>query len=237
LSELEALSPERHYRFPKADSYTGMMAGDGNDFEAVLFDFDGVLIDSEPVHFDCWREVLRPFGLELDWQTYVEKAIGVADRAMLEMYANLCTPPVNPEDLWLQYPAKKALFRERILGAEAVPEGMLDFINSINCHRLAVVTSSSRSEVGPILEHYGLMPLFPVAVFSEDVRNHKPSPEPYLLAAQRLGVSRALVVEDSDAGEQSGLAAGFQVLRVRSAAEVPEVVGRALRCPGGGRGA
>jgi beta-phosphoglucomutase len=204
------------------------MLSHGSGFEAVLFDFDGVLIDSEPVHFDCWSEVLRPFGLELDWQTYTEKAIGVADRAMLEMYANLCTPPADPEELWLQYPAKKALFRERILGAEAVPAGMCEFIKSLNNHQLAVVTSSSRSEVGPILEHYGLLPMFQAAVFSEDVRHHKPSPEPYLLAARRLGVKRALVVEDSDAGEQSGLAAGFEVVRVKSAAEVPEAVRRAL---------
>jgi beta-phosphoglucomutase len=204
------------------------MVSHGSGFEAVLFDFDGVLIDSEPVHFDCWREVLRPFGLELDWETYAEKAIGVADRAMLEMYANLCRPPADPEELWLQYPAKKALFRDRILGTEAVPAGMLEFIKSLNSHRLAVVTSSSRSEVGPILEHYGLLPMFQAAVFSEDVRHHKPSPEPYLLAARRLGVDRALVVEDSDAGEQSGLAAGFEVVRVKSAAEVPEAVRRAL---------
>ncbi len=52
-------------------------------YEAILFDFDGVLVDSEPVHFVCWQELLQPFGLTLDWQTYCEQGIGVSDRAML----------------------------------------------------------------------------------------------------------------------------------------------------------
>ncbi len=63
---------------------------------------------------------------------------------------------------------------------------------------------------------------------SEEVERLKPAPDPYLLAARKLGVDRALVVEDSDAGEQSGRAAGFDVVRVRSASEVPSRVRAAL---------
>ena len=56
-------------------------------YEAILFDFDGVLLDSEPLHFACWRQVLLPLGIELDWETYRDHCIGVADRDMVEFLA------------------------------------------------------------------------------------------------------------------------------------------------------
>jgi len=52
-------------------------------YEAILFDFDGVLVDSEPVHCQCWQEILKPYGLTLDWKTYCEHGIGAADRLLL----------------------------------------------------------------------------------------------------------------------------------------------------------
>ena len=55
--------------------------------EAIFFDFDGVLIDSEPVHWDCWRQVLLPFGVTLEWEFYRDHCIGIDDREMLRMMA------------------------------------------------------------------------------------------------------------------------------------------------------
>src|SRR5215831_1110805 len=89
-------------------------------YEAILFDFDGVLVDSEPVHFGCWRQVLEPFGILLDWDTYCGQFIGISDLAMLEELAKLRRPPLDVELLWQQYPHKRALFRERMLSGQAI---------------------------------------------------------------------------------------------------------------------
>lgn len=183
-------------------------------YEAILFDFDGVLVDSEPIHYDCWCEVLSPFGISLDWPTYHSTFIGVSDRTMLNVLAPLARQPVTPEELYALYPDKKALFREKMLAAPPLSSGLAELLPALAGFRLGLVTSSGRSEVHPVLEACGLLPHFEVAVFGDDVREHKPAPEPYRKAASLLGVQRALVVEDSEAGVASGKAAGFEVLRI-----------------------
>jgi beta-phosphoglucomutase len=197
-------------------------------YEAILFDFDGVLVDSEPVHFECWREILKPFGLELDWVTYCEQGIGVSDRDLLALISRQKTPPVNVETLFAEYPRKRDLFRSRMLERQAFSEDVVHLISRLSRHRLGVVTSSGRNEVEPILSAGGILEHFHVAVYGGDVRRLKPAPDPYLLAVERLRVSKALVVEDSDAGEASGRAAGLDVLRIHHQDEMVAAVTRFL---------
>ncbi len=199
-------------------------------FEAILFDFDGVLLDSERVHFACWAEVLKPLGLALDWQTYSRECIGISDREMLEMLARRSNPPQDVASLLARYPAKRDCFRNRMLRQELVTSDTASLIRALRPdYKLAVVSSSARCEVEPILELGGVRCLFDTVVCAEDVERPKPAPEPYLLAARRLGVRTALVVEDSDAGLESGKAAGFDVLRIPEPARTRELVERKLR--------
>jgi len=193
-------------------------------YEAILFDFDGVLVDSEPVHCECWRDVLKPFGIQLDWATYCEQGIGVSDRDLLALLARQVTPPVDVEVLIGEYPRKKELFRSRMLERRMFSADVLDLIAKLSRGRLGVVTSSGRSEVEPILADAGILNNFHVAVYGGDVRRLKPAPDPYLLAVERLGVTRALVVEDSDAGEASAKAAGLEVLRIYEQSEMVDAV-------------
>ena len=187
------------------------------EFEAILFDFDGVLVDSEPVHYDCWREVLRPYGLSLDWDDYVRNCVGVSDKAMIQALCDLFDRSELFGEIWSKYGWKKSLFRERMVRNVPMPSETKALLLSIEGYQLAVVSSSGRLEVEPALESAGVRPVFGTIVTGEDVRQLKPSPEPYRTAASRLKVERALVVEDSDAGVASGVAAGFEVLRVPSA--------------------
>jgi len=92
-----------------------------------------------------------------------------------------------------------------------------------------VVSSSGRREVEPLLVAGGLRPYFATIVAGDDVERHKPAPEPYLTAARRLGVRRALVVEDSEPGEASGRAAGFDVLRIERADRLSEALADYLK--------
>jgi beta-phosphoglucomutase-like phosphatase (HAD superfamily) len=99
-----------------------------------------------------------------------------------------------------------------------------ELVRSLTDYRLGLVTSSGRLEVEPVIERAGIGDCFSTMVFGEDVGNHKPSPEPYLLAASRLDAKRPLVVEDSAAGIASAQAAGFTVIRVPASSAVPELV-------------
>lgn len=188
--------------------------------EAVLFDFDGVLVDSEPVHFDCWNEILCSFGLSLAWDDYESNCIGVSDKAMIRAICRVAARDDLFDAIWLQYPRKKEIFRARMRQAVPMPESVKDLLlGGLDDLPLAVVSSSGRLEVEGALELAGVRSAFRTVVTGEDVRNLKPSPEPYQTAAARLGIRHALVVEDSAAGIASGEAAGFEVLRIRSAGE------------------
>jgi HAD superfamily hydrolase (TIGR01509 family) len=194
-------------------------------YDAVLFDFDGVLVDSEPVHFECWREILDGYGITLDWPTYCEQGIGISDRLMLQFLCNQVDPPLAVERLIAEYPRKKQMFLDRMLGDPRITQEVRDLLEELSSgYKLAVVTSSGRTEVEPLLNAAGLLDFFHTGVYSQDVKRKKPEPDPYLLAVERLNASNALVVEDSDAGEASGRAAGLDVLRIRAAEEmVPRV--------------
>ena len=186
-------------------------------YDAILFDFDGVLVDSEPVHYACWKEVLAPFGVNLPWDVYAASCIGVADREMIRQFAN--NLGVNFDELWAQYPRKKELFRARNEAeVQFLPE-TLEAVREVAGHyTVAVVSSSARVEIEPVLIRAGVRPLFQAMVCGSEVPRLKPAPDPYLRAAELLAAARPLVVEDSDAGEQSGRAAGFDVLRLANAA-------------------
>lgn len=193
-------------------------------YDAILFDFDGVLADTEPLHFRCWREILNPYGIQMDWDTYVRTCIGITDRLMLAQFCDRANPPVELQTLIDEYPRKRELFRTLVSQELPFFVGCGEFLDSLNGYPLAVVSSSGRLEIEPALERAGLLDRFETLVCGGDVRNHKPAPDPYLLAASRLKAQHPLVIEDSDAGVESARAAGFDVLRVKSPAEVPELV-------------
>src|SRR5690242_18892497 len=97
-------------------------------FDAIFFDFDGVLIDSEPVHWECWRDVIRPLGAQLTWEFYRDHCIGIDDRDMLKMIAG---PDRDWQELWAQYPKKKELFRERMMGAPPFPATLAPMLDRL----------------------------------------------------------------------------------------------------------
>jgi beta-phosphoglucomutase len=197
-------------------------------FEAILFDFDGVLVDSEPVHHQCWQEILTPFGIDLKWELYCEHCIGIADRAMLAFLCSLANPPADLDTLYAQYPAKKELFRDRMsaIGVAAEVRQLLDDLRPN--YKLAVVSSSNIREIAAVLDSANLTSMFDTIVHGGDVQRHKPSPEPYLLAMERLQVTRAIAVEDSKAGIASARAAGLPVVEIPAARELSRLLRAAL---------
>lgn len=191
-------------------------------FDAILFDFDGVLADTEPIHYECWLEVLEPFGIQPTWDYYQRECIGISDRLMVERIAT----PALFDLIWPKYAVKQALFRHKLSLKSPFLAETAALISDLSPHyKLAVVSSSQRTEVEPPIVRAGLRDHFQAMVCGREAGNLKPSPDPYLHAAQLLGAKTPLVVEDSAAGEASGRAAGFDVLRVSS----PESVASELR--------
>jgi beta-phosphoglucomutase len=191
-------------------------------YEAILFDFDGVLADTEPVHHASWNEVLEPFSIQFSWADYVKQCVGISDHALVQRFA---VP--DPGGL---VAAKQAALRARMERNPPFTEATLALIPQLaRQYRLAVVSSSYRQEIGGPLERAGLVPYFETLVFGDDVRNLKPSPEPYLLALQRLGNPKAVVVEDSATGIAAGKAAGLPVIRIESPELMPQTVRQFLK--------
>jgi len=193
-------------------------------YDAILFDFDGVLVDSEPLHHECWTEVLGKFGLGLTWDEYAANCIGVSDKHMVQALCDIHGKQDLFDGIWELYPFKKQIFRERVRDRVLMPEDTKALLADLSSMPLAVVSSSGRAEVVPPLEFAGVSGHFLAVVCGDDVKRLKPDPEPYLLGAERLGAKRPLVVEDSDAGCASGRAAGFDVLRVPHANEMARML-------------
>ncbi len=173
--------------------------------DAVLFDMDGTLVNSNACVEKLWREWAAPRGVDIDQLLRV--CHGRRNRDVMRDIA----PHLDVDRESMLFDAREALEREGIfavLGAGAL-------IAALSARSWAVVTSASRELATVRLECAGL-PVPEVMVCAEDVSRGKPDPEGYLLAASRLGVApgRCLVVEDTPPGLQAGIAAGMQVLAV-----------------------
>jgi len=187
-------------------------------FDSILFDFDGVLADTEPIHYQCWLEILAPHGIQPSWDFYQRECIGISDRLMVERIAT----PALFEQIWPRYAEKQALFRHKLtLKSPFHSETVALLAELAPNYKLAVVSSSGRTEIEPPLVSAGLRGHFQAMVCGKEAGELKPAPHPYLRAAHLLDAAKPLVVEDSAAGEASGKAAGFEVLRVASADSVP----------------
>ncbi|HTD44147.1 MAG TPA: HAD family phosphatase [Bryobacteraceae bacterium] len=194
-------------------------------WDAILFDFDGVLADTEPVHWRCWNDILEPFSIQLTWEAFERECIGVSDRALIERLASQRQPPIPFDELWSQYPCKKELFRRRLAEAPPFVAETVALVRELSeFYKLAVVTSSARIEVEPALLHGGIRACFQELVCGKEVENLKPAPDPYLKAAELLGARKPLVIEDSDSGVASARAAGFEVLRISDVQDVARAV-------------
>jgi HAD superfamily hydrolase (TIGR01509 family) len=172
--------------------------------------------------------MLATLGVTLTWEYYRDDCIGIDDREMLRAIGAMAAPPRDWETLWELYPAKRALFQAEMTHPSFEPRLVSLLATLHQTHPLAVVSSSACGEIEPLLVAGGIRHYFGTVVGGDSVRRQKPAPDPYLLAAERLGVTSALVLEDSAAGMASAHAAGFEVLQVRHPSEVADLLGRWL---------
>ncbi len=176
----------------------------------VIFDFDGVLIDSEPLHVRAFQEVLAAYGRTLTEQEYYASYIVYSDREVLERLLP------GGEVLEAALAAKERRYLELMqTGIPTFRDG-LALLSRTDGWRVGLATGSLRPEVERVLRSLGIRERFGAVVTREDCRNGKPDPEPFLLAAWGLGLApgRCVVIEDTPGGVQAAKAAGMVCVAV-----------------------
>jgi HAD superfamily hydrolase (TIGR01509 family) len=179
-------------------------------FEGIIFDCDGVLVDSERIGVYIDQRVLHELGLDFTIDEVVNNFMGKSDKHFVSKVEELTGRPV-PEN-WLQNIERE--YREAFeKDLEAVP-GIKSALEEIQ-HDMCVASSGTHEKMRFTLSKTGLFEIFENRIFSaSQVERGKPHPDLFLFAAEKMGWSpeRCLVVEDSPAGVQAGLAAGMHVV-------------------------
>ena len=182
--------------------------------EAILFDLDGTLVDTMPLHFQAYRDVLAEVGLDLGFEAFMAASGGAARETIPRLLAGRpCSLPV--EEIHRRKMEKAtALFLET--PPTALPCALLLPVLR-RSYPLALVSSGSRRSVGTTLAAMGWNAMFREVICGDDVTRGKPDPEGYLKAARLLGVEArsCLVFEDMDDGVAAATAAGMRVFDVR----------------------
>jgi beta-phosphoglucomutase len=179
---------------------------------AVIFDFDGIIVDSERLHWAAFNKVMVPLGKTISWPDYVQTYIGFDDRDTFRT----ALPTIGNGELSGLIEKKAAAFQDLLEsdGAAALP-GSVELIKHLSGRLpLAICSGALRADILPILGSLGIENAFDIIVTADDTHISKPDPAPYKLAARKLGVTSGLAIEDTPAGIASAKGAGLNVLAV-----------------------
>jgi beta-phosphoglucomutase len=186
--------------------------GGRRHFRACIFDFDGVIVDSEPVHAQAKRLTLEQLGIAFP-PSLLDDFKGRTDVDFFDhVVAEIAPAGTRPEPLL----AEKAERYLELFATVPLMPGFEAFLGDARRHfeRIAIATSATRRDFGLAAERFGLARRVDVIVTGEDTTRHKPDPAPYIEALARLAVEPgdALVIEDSPNGVRSARAAGTYVV-------------------------
>jgi HAD superfamily hydrolase (TIGR01509 family) len=181
-------------------------------FKAYLFDCDGTIVDSMPLHYVAWKKTLSEWNCEFAEELfYAWGGMPVTEIiASLNERQGLAMPVEEVER------RKEGLYFDILSELKAVPE-VLEHIKASHGHLpFAVVSGSTRDSVIASLTALGILDKFDTLVCAGDYTRSKPDPEPFLIAAKRLGVAPedCLVFEDTEMGIQSATAAGMASVKI-----------------------
>jgi len=193
--------------------------------QAVIFDFDGILADTEPIHYRAFRKVLEPLGLEFPWEEYVATYMGFDDRDAFREAFRAKGRNLGDAELSVLILAKSRAFLEAVQSGVTAYPGAVSLVESLHAEGrpLALCSGALRADIDPILAGMGIGRCFEVIVSAEEVRRSKPDPESYALAFRRLSLrhpasltvpGESIAVEDTPAGIRSAKGAGLRVLAV-----------------------
>lgn len=181
--------------------------------KAIIFDMDGLIIDSERVTFECYQEILKGMNLTMDEEFY-KTLLGKPLKGIYQRFYDVYGNDFPIEDVIKDVHALMAKRFE----TEGVPiktglKSLLEYLKENN-YKTIVATSSNRDRVDTILSQAQITDYFDDSICGDEVTKGKPNPEVFLKSCQKLGVNvdEAIVLEDSEAGIQASYDAGIKVI-------------------------
>lgn len=190
---------------------------------AVVFDFDGVLANSEPLHFRAFQEVLATDGLTLTRDAYYRRYLGYDDVAAFRAIAADAGRPLNDRTLALWVARKAERLEELERGVSVLFPGAREAVARMSQHGpVAIASGALRDEIRRVLDREQLTPFFRVVVSAEDTEASKPDPAPYARAVELLRQQdngaldsiECVAVEDSHWGLVSAKRAGLRTIAI-----------------------
>lgn len=182
---------------------------------ALLFDLDGTLLNTDPIHAAVFADLMKPYNLDVDEDFYIAHIHG---RLNVDFFAEFLPDLEDPQAL---SEAKEAEFRRRLPSPYPAMPGAVELVKSAQARgfQLAVVTNAMRLNAEAMLGAIGLRDAFELLVIGEECANGKPHPDPYLEAMKAFGLppDRCIAFEDSPSGMRAAAASGAYSVGVRSA--------------------
>jgi beta-phosphoglucomutase len=202
-------------------------------FRAVIFDFDGVITDSEVLHLRSFNQVLAQYGVEISTKDYYKEYLGLSDLDCFKALVNkkvLQKPAQGIENLAKE---KNQVFEKLAKTEGRIIEGVRDFLQMLNQSNIpmAICSGALLVEIELVLEQARLRSFFEVIVSAEFVKKGKPSPEGFLLTLRKLNHNRqnailpnqCIVIEDSHWGLEAARAAGMHAVAVTNSYDADQL--------------
>ena len=192
-----------------------MPAAPVTSITTVIFDFDGVIADTEGLHLRAFQDVFERRGWQLDERTYFDRYLGYDDVGLVLAFARERALGLSAADVDALVDAKTRLFAGYLEAGEVIFATAPACISRLSsAYSLGIASGALKVEITSILKAADLLDRFPVIVAADDVSECKPSPEPYLKAAEGLHAepTRCVAIEDSPAGLAAAKAAGMRTI-------------------------
>jgi beta-phosphoglucomutase len=205
--------------------------------QGVVFDFDGVIANSEPLHLRAFQQALAGEGIELTAAEYFSRYLGFDDVGVFEALATDRGIPASESWVSSLVTRKGVLLQQLVQGDAVLFAGAKDFIRAAAAAvPIAIASGALRHEIDEVINEAGLATLFTTIVAAGDTPESKPSPAPYLLAFQRLqdragralDPGRCVAIEDSRWGLDSARGAGLRCVGVTNSYPAHELPGAEL---------
>lgn len=200
---------------------------------AVIFDFDGVITDSEVLHLRSFNKALATYRVEIAKKDYYKDYLGLADVDLFNLLADKGLLKADAHQIQNLFEQKKQIFENLAMTEGQIIEGVRDFLEMLEQNNvlMAICSGALLSEIELVLEKARLRSFFEVVVSAEQVRKGKPDPEGFLLSLQKLNEkkcnsiqpSQCIVIEDSHWGLEAAKAAGMHTIAVTNSYDADQL--------------
>ena len=200
---------------------------------AVIFDFDGVITDSEILHLEAFNRVLAQYDVEITVEDYYKDYLGLTDVECFKALADEGRLKVETQEIENFVKQKNEIFEETLKADSRIIEGVVDFLAMLrqNSVRMAICSGALLAEIELILKQAQLGHFFEVIVSADEIEKGKPDPEGYLLALERLNQNdnnailpdECIVIEDSHWGLEAGKAAGMHTVAITNSYDAEQL--------------